>query len=257
MAYIPAVRLRLIILISSILLTSCTKNVDSLPLNEQALNLSSRFDSDLDADDYRNPLEILDFSELTPGMKIVDILGGGGYYSELFNHIVGESGQVYLQNNSLFLRFSKDELIQRLRHNRLANVTRLDSEYSDMKLPVKADIIFLGLSYHDFFVQKSDPIITAVPEDFYRQIKASLKPNGIIILIDHAAAPDTGISMTSKLHRIDENWVQSDMHDNGFELIETLNTLRNHNDTYDLKIWDPQVRHKTDRFIHKYKLIGK
>jgi len=252
-----SVSLRLTILISCILLTSCAKNVDSLPLNEQAINLPSRFETDLDKDEYRSPLEVLDFSEIAPGMKIVDILGGGGYYSELFNHIVGKSGHVYLQNNSLFLRFSKDEMVQRLKNNRLVNVTRLDSEYSDMKLPDKTDIIFLGLSYHDFFVQRSDPIITAVPKDFYSQIKASLKPHGIIIIIDHAAALNTGISMTSKLHRIDEDWVIMSMLDNGFQLVETLETLRNPDDNYSLKIWNPDVYHMTDRFIHKYKLIEK
>ncbi len=236
-------------------LVGCSKDIDSLPLNEQSIHLASRFSNDISKDRYRKPLEILNFSEVSPGKTVVDLLGGGGYYSELFSHIVGKQGQIFLQNNSLFLRFSKKELEERLANNRLPNIVRLDSEYADMKLPQKADLIFLGLSFHDFFVKRKDPTITAVPGEFYRQIKASLKPSGLIILVDHSAKPDSGIASTSKLHRIDENWVRVDMQKNGFQFIESLETLRNPKDDFSVKIWKEKVFHKTDRFIHKYRLI--
>ena len=133
---------------------------------------------------------------------------------------------------------------------------RLDSEYADLKLPKEIDVIFLGLSFHDFFVKRKDPVITAIPEDFYRQIKASLKPDGLVILIDHSAEKDSGISKTSKLHRIDENWVKTEMLANGFLFVESLGTLRNPKDDFSVKIWNENVFHNTDRFIHKYRLNG-
>ncbi len=247
-------KLRSLLILTICSLVGCNKDVSDLTISEQAIQKSSRFSGDISRDRYRKPLEVLNFISIQPGMTVVDILGGGGYYSELFSHIVGESGRVYLQNNSLFLRFSEKELSKRLKNNRLANVIRLDSEYSDMKLPPNADILFFGLSFHDFFVQREDPVITAIPEIFFEQIKASLKPGGLLVLIDHSDKSEAGIGRTSQLHRIEEEWVQKSLESEGFELLEKLNTLRNPEDDYNLDIWKKAVFHKTDRFIHKYKL---
>ena len=131
----------------SFYLVGCSKNIESLPLNEQAIYLPARFSIDSSKDLQRMPLEILNFISISPSMKIVDILGGGGYYSKLFNHIVGKEGNVHLQNNSLFLGFNNNELSLRLKNNRLANVNRLDSEYTDLKLPSDIDIMFFLLEF--------------------------------------------------------------------------------------------------------------
>lgn len=248
-------KLKTALFLTSFYLVGCSKNIENLPLNEKAIYVSSRYSDDIRADQYRTPLKILDFISLSPGMKIVDLLAGGGYYTELFSYIAGAEGQVYLQNNSLFLRFSEKEIESRLKNNRLKNVIRLDSEYTDLKLPNDVDVIFLGLSFHDFFVQRKDPTITAIPADFYRQVKASLKPNGILIIIDHSANLNTGITETSRLHRIDADWVKKDLNSNGFKFMDSIDVLSNPEDDLNLDIWKKKVFHKTDRFVHKYQLI--
>ncbi len=244
-----------LIVIASFHLVSCSKNIDNLPLNEKAVYQPNRYSEDTAKDRYRMPIEVLNFIDVKLGMEVVDLLAGTGYYSELFNYIVGNTGKVYLQNNSLFLRFSTDGLVKRLEGNRLSNTIRLDSEYSDMKLPKGVDIIFMGLSYHDFFVKRKEKLITAVPEEFYRQIKTALKPGGIVIVVDHSAKAGSGLDDTNRLHRIDEHWVKTDMVANGFEFIESIDLLRKPEDERSLDIWNKKVFHKTDRFIHKYKLV--
>ncbi len=216
------------------------------------MHLPSRFSDDLAKDRYRKPLEILNFSEAAPGMRIVDLLGGGGYYSELFSHIVGKDGKVFLQNNSLFLRFSKDELEERLEDNRLPNVIRLDSDYADMRLPRNIDVLFLGLSFHDFFVKRDDPVISANPEAFFKQAYEALRVGGTLIIIDHAARPGSTREEWGPLHRIEEQWAKSQLEANGFAFNTQLNVLRTPGDDHSLDIWKQKVFHKTDRFIHKY-----
>lgn len=246
-------KMKFLIIITTFYLVGCSKDISNLPLNEKAIYQSSRFSSDIPKDKYRKPLEVLEFSGIKPGMKVVDVLGGGGYYSELFNYIVGSEGKVILQNNSLFLRFSTKELEKRLKNNRLKNVVRLDSEYANLKLPKNVDMLFFGLSFHDFFVNRKD-LANAIPEEFYKQIKDSLKPNGIIVLIDHAARKESGLADT-RLHRIDEEWVKSDLESQGFKFLGSIDSLRNPNDDFSLDIWNKKVYHKTDRFIHKYQLV--
>ena len=241
------------LLISSLFLSvSCSQDLSEMSLLERSLHQPERYSSDKKSDSQRKPLKVLELSGVDKGMQVIDLLGGGGYYTELFNYIVGDTGKVYLQNNSLFLRFSREELEKRLRNNRLSNTIRLDSEFADMQLPANTDLIFIGLSYHDIYVPREDPVITANRDEFFTQIMAALKPGGKLLIIDHNAAPGSGKSTTAKLHRIEEQWAKQDIESAGFKFVESLDTLRNPNDDYSKSIWAKNIMHKTDRFIHLY-----
>ena len=246
-------RLRFFFLTLVVFLTGCSKDLDNMSIFEQAIHQPHRFAEDHARDESRKPLDILKLSGVKPGDKVIDLLGGGGYYSELFNYIVGAEGTVYLQNNSLFLNFSTEELDQRLKRGRLNNVVRLDSEFADMKLPSDVDLIFIGLSYHDIYVPREDPVIMTSREEFFPQIWEALKPGGALLIIDHAAQPGSGKDAAAKLHRIDEEWAKQDIESAGFKFEQSLDVLRNPKDNYQLDIWKKEVLRKTDRFVHLYR----
>ncbi len=246
-------RTKIALITVTMFLVGCSKDLDGLSIEEQSIHQPERYADDRARDKNRKPLDVLQFSGVKPGQVVVDLLGGGGYYSELFNYIVGDQGKVYLQNNSLFLRFSTEELEDRLRDGRLSNVVRLDSEFADMKLPSDVDMLFIGLSYHDIYVPREDPVIEAKRDEFFDQIWAALKPGGALLIIDHAAEPGTGKESAAKLHRIDEAWAKQDIESAGFKFEKALDVLRNPNDNYQLDIWKKEVMRKTDRFIHLYR----
>jgi len=233
-------------------LVGCSEDIENMSIIEQSLHQPDRFSDDKTSDKYRKPQDILEFSDIKPKMKIIDLLGGGGYYTELFNYIVGEEGKVYIQNTTLFLRFSKEELEKRLKNNRLKNTIRLDSDFADMKLPKNVDMIFIGLSFHDIYVERDDKLLTTTREEFFPQIYSAIKPGGKLVIIDHAAKIGTGNTLSTKLHRIDEDWTIKDIESAGFKLIKKSDTLRNPKDDYNLDIWKKKVFHKTDRFVHLY-----
>ncbi len=238
--------------ILTLFLTGCSEDLSKMSTIEQAIHQPDRFSGDRSSDKRRKPLDILEFADIKADMQIIDLLGGGGYYSELFNYIVGDKGKVYLQNTTLFLRFSKDELEKRLKNNRLKNVIRLDSDFADMKLPKNVDLIFIGLSFHDIYVNREDKRLTTTREEFFPQIFSALKPGGKLLIIDHAAETGTGNSLSTKLHRIDEQWTIKDIESAGFKLIKTSDVLRNPDDDLNLDIWNKKVFRKTDRFVHLY-----
>ena len=227
-------------------------NYDQLSPIERAVHHPQRPRADKQRDDRRQPLEVLKLFEVRPGMTIVDIMGGGGFYTELFSYLVGDNGKVYLQNNSLFLRFSTDDLVARLQENRLPNVTRLDSEFADLKLPA-SDVLFLGLSYHDIYVPREDPVIQADPEQFKAQLLSALNPEGVLVIVDHAARPNSGIQDTPSLHRIDRDFVVADLEGAGFKLVSESEHLRKLNDQYEKSIWERGVMGRTDRFVLVFK----
>ena len=215
----------------------------------QAVANNDRSRADRRRDKLRKPDRVLRFSGLQPGMTVVDLMGGGGYYAELMSYVVGPSGKVILQNNKLFLQFSTEEMEKRLRRNRLPNVERLDSQFSDFQLPADVDLVFLGLSYHDIYIKRSDPVKTTSREEFFPQVWDALKPGGRVLVIDHAAKPGTGIETTEALHRIAEDFAIADWQDAGFTFLGRLDILRNPDDDHTLRMREDAIRGKTDRFV--------
>lgn len=59
-----------------------------------AIGNLDRLPGDMDEDAWRRPSEVLTFLEVKPGMKVLDYLSAGGYYTELLSRIVGSNGQV-------------------------------------------------------------------------------------------------------------------------------------------------------------------
>jgi len=209
--------------------------------------------------DKRHPLDIkrditsksaavMNFVNLSKGMVVADVLGGGGFYSELISQKVGSEGKVYLQNNKAWLPFSGKELAARLKDNRLNNVIRHDKEAEALEFNDNSmDAIFLVLGFHDlFYIDKGWKID---PELFLTQLKNALKPGGKLLIIDHSAIDGSKKKHAQKLHRIDKQFVIRNLTTMGFKLIKESNMLANKNDTRLTTPFIPKIRRKTDRFI--------
>ena len=57
-----------------------------------------RTDADLQTDKRRDPVKLLAFTAVRPGMKVLDMGAGGGYSTELMARAVAPTGVVYAQN---------------------------------------------------------------------------------------------------------------------------------------------------------------
>src|SRR3954468_3151799 len=61
-----------------------------------------RSEADRNTDKRRKPAQILAFTGIRPGMKVLDLASGGGYSTELVARTVGPSGTVFGQNSKEF-----------------------------------------------------------------------------------------------------------------------------------------------------------
>jgi predicted methyltransferase len=211
-----------------------------------------RSDDDKKLDLGRHPAETLAFFGIRPGMKVADLMAGGGYTTELLARAVGPTGVVYGQNTKLILeRFAEKPWSARLGKPVMKNVVRVDRDLED-PLPAEAknlDVIFMVLFYHDTVWQKVDR------ERMNRAIFAALKPGGVFAIIDHSGKPGTGATETQTLHRIEDKFVREEVERAGFKLAEAAGFLKNPADTRD---WSgsPRTagerRGTTDRFVYKF-----
>ena len=85
----------------------------------------------------RRPEAILAFAGLRPGMTVLDMFSGGGYYTQLAASVVGPDGRVVAHNNTTFATIAGKEIEQRFADGRLAAVERLIGENNKLKLPAQ------------------------------------------------------------------------------------------------------------------------
>ena len=228
--------------------------VFSAPLLASSLDLSGRSDGDTQQDSGRKPAQVIDFVGVKKGDKVLDLLAGGGYYSELLSQVVGKEGEVTLQIPKAYLKYAEKSIKVRLANDRLKNVTYLLSEAGDLKLSENTyDSAFLVLGFHDMFFQEDDWNFTA--DEVMPQVFDSLKSGGKLLVIDHEATEDSGIRDVKSLHRIDSAFVKADLEKRGFKLIKTSKILENNTDDHSKLVFVPELRRKTDRFVMLFEKI--
>jgi predicted methyltransferase len=85
-----------------------------------------------------------------------------------------------------------------------------------------------------------------------KKIHKSLKPNGIVGVVDHVAPNDSGEQAGQTLHRIDPQLIKDKMKAWGFTLNNEADFLHNPEDKGNLAMWDPAVKGKTNRAVMKF-----
>lgn len=218
---------------------------------DAAVAASDRTAADHERDARDHPVEVLHFFGVAPGMTVVDMFAAGGYYSELLGRVVGATGKVYLYNNAAYQGFAGDALKERLASGRLVNVVPLNAEVGHLGIkPASVDMVLLVMSYHDVYFKSEDWAVT--PEALFADINAMLKPGGVLAIVDHVAAADSGSTAAQKLHRIDESFAHTDIESRGFKFTGSLDVLRNPADDHTKSVFDPAIQGHTDKFVARF-----
>lgn len=211
--------------------------------------------ADLERDARDHPRDVLAFAGIQPGQKVADVFGGAGYYSELLLEAVGDSGHVLLLNNDGYQAYSAAAQAERFAGDRLAQVERRVAEASAMGLGESVlDAVVMVMAFHDvYWVDEKEGWPAIDRQAFIAQLARALKPGGVLLIVDHAAKPGTGMDPVNALHRIDEAFVRREIESSGLHFDGELSVLRNPADDRVVHVMDAAIRGKTDRFVHRYR----
>jgi len=213
----------------------------------------ARPDADRTRDADRKPAEVIAFAGIKAGDKVGDMLPGGGYFTRLFSGVVGAKGTVYAlppprAANAPAAAPDPAAAVKAIAADpKFANV-KVGALDTAEKLPEKLDVMWTSLNYHDLQNRPNADLKT-----FNKWVFDSLKPGGIYIIIDHAAAAGAGKSVTSTLHRIEPAFVKSEVLAAGFTFVGESAVLRNPADDHVTANRDSGVRGKTDQFVFKFR----
>lgn len=222
-----------------------------------AISSPLRSPRDVARDPSQMPAEVLAFAGVKPGDRVADFWPTPPYSTALLSGVVGPKGRVYaLIPPKLFKDVPQAEAPVRGELAPFANVTVLVQPFDRFVAPELLDLIWLGKIYHDFpNATEMGPLdIAALNNAVY----AALKPGGTLMVIDHAAAPQSGFRDTAaeddkRTHRIDPAIVKADLLAAGFEFVGASEILANPADDHRASAFDPAIRNKTDRFILKFR----
>jgi len=206
-----------------------------------AMRGSQRSPSAADRDQYRHPVETLAFFGFTPTMTVLDVGPGAGYYTELLAPVLAKDG-LYLATNreppsipaapsahhwspyegerfDALLR-APPELYSKVQ------VIRVDYEAPKLNLDGKVDMVLLMREVH---MMKNWGTL----DTWLREIHRALKPNGILGVEEHRAAPGANPEETVQKGYLPEAWVIEKIEAAGFVLAGKSEINANPQDTKD------------------------
>jgi len=201
---------------------------------------------DRNYDAVRKPAQVLAFAGVKPGEAVAEYLPGGGYYTRMLSDIVGPKGKMYALETTTWGKENIANTQSAVKG--LGNVTLDLTPLGQFHVPEKVDVFWTTNNYHDLHVPKYAKVDMSV---FNKAVFDSLKPGGIYIIVDHAAATGTGAKDSPTLHRIEKRIVIDEVTGAGFKLAGESNALHNTSDDHTRKVFD--LHYKTDQFILKFR----
>jgi predicted methyltransferase len=215
----------------------------------QAVADPTRPKEDVATDAARAPAATLTFAGVKPGMTVVELFPGGGYFTRMLSDVVGPKGSLLGVENAGWKGAVKADqaMLAELKRPNLS----LDVEtFGQLKLALgAADVFWITQNYHDLKIAKYGAVDLAT---FNRQVFAALKPGGVYFILDHQANPGVTVDQIADLHRVEKSMVIAEVTAAGFRLAGEGKFLSRPADDHTKSIFDPAIRGKTDQYALKF-----
>jgi predicted methyltransferase len=160
-----------------------------------------------DRDKDQRPDEVIKTLSLDEYMTIADIGAGSGYFTRKFVWAVQDKGMVYAIDTEPAMLKYNEEMVEHL--HTPYNAKFVVAKPDDPMLPAKSvDLIFLCNTYHHL---ENRP-------DYFKRVKASLKKDGRVAIIDFFHDARSGELGFSKDHLVSQDTVIHEMAQAGYKL---------------------------------------
>lgn len=238
-----------------------------------AVNDKSRPAVDTTRDAARKPAESIAFSTVKPGDKVADFIAGGGYFTRILAKVVGPQGRVYATAPAGGMMMGPPAAamgpammgqqagtmppagamtmggggLQAIAADpAYSNVTVLTQPVSKLAAPEPLDVVWTAQNYHD--LHNPGPFHADDIAAFNKSVFDALKPGGVFLVIDYAAAPGTGFTQSPTLHRADPEAEKAEILKAGFVFDGESKALNRSNDPHTTRSHE-----QDDQFIFRFR----
>jgi predicted methyltransferase len=227
---------------------------------------SWRSDANKARDAHRHPRETLAFFGIKPGIAVIEITPGGGWYTEILGPLLKGDGKliaavidpatVEKEGTRNYLTKSNTALKEKLSADP-GHFSEVEWREFSQKAPSlgpvgSADLVLTFRNVHNFMMWNSDQAMFKAAFDV-------LKPGGVLGVTDHRAAPGADMAKIKDSGYIPEEYVIKLATDAGFTLEGKSEINANAKDTkdYEKGVWTlPPSLALGDKDKEKYVAIG-
>lgn len=242
-----------IALLSLILVSACQSS---------APKVESRSTDNMARDEFRHPYETLSFFDIKPGLTVVEIWPGGGWYSEILAPMLKDQGTFYAAH---FNPDSKVKFFRNMRakfENKVQNKPEVYSEtiLTSFEPPAvvgiapegTADRVLTFRNVHNWMRNDSEQ---AAFDAFFK----ALKPGGILGVVEHRAPESFNLQQMVDSGYVSEGYVKKLAQRAGFEFVASseINANAKDNKNHPNGVWSlPPTLRGDEADQDKYVAIG-
>lgn len=190
----------------------------------------------------RNPVETLEFFGLKPDMTVIEILPGGGWYTEILAPYLRDEGKFYAAHFSPNASTSyMPPALGRFESKMAANpelygktiVRHLNPPHETaIAPPASADMAMTFRNVHNW-------IMAGQQNEFFDAFYAALKPGGVLGVVEHRAKPGSSMEVMQTTGYVTEAYVKELAAAAGFEFAGSSEVNANPKDgtDYPAGVW--------------------
>lgn len=212
----------LLLLAGLLAIPAYTVNADAI---SDAAGSESRSSAARLRDEYRHPQQTLRFFDVQPDMKVVEILPGGGWYSDILAPLLKEDGKFvaahfYVQDNSPgYYPRLRNAFKEKMKGNGPYSAAELTTftplENMDITEAGTADRVLTFRNVHNWYMaDKKDGVMNAM-KTFFK----ALKPGGVLGVVDHRLPESDSDSKMESSGYMKQSYVIEMAEKAGFKLL--------------------------------------
>jgi len=223
---------------------------------KMAMKSDLRSSADTDRDRNRRPVETLEFLGFEHDMKVVELLPGGGWYTQLLAPVLKQHGE-------LFVAIGTGRLETMIKSNEALSAVKVAAKES--KLYRKDGERFYSLDNADLGVKNTDMVLTFRNYHNFSKVGRmamneaawdALKMGGIYGVVDHTRRHMEGDNDENR-RRVDPVLAILEIQKAGFELVDYSDLHYRADDELEYEVGRKSVTGNTDRWTLKFKKVKK
>lgn len=216
---------------------------------------------DMERDQYRNPVQTLDFFGLTPDMTVAELGPSSGWYTRILAPLTAESGKYIALNGSPNPESDRYLSQMQWRENFIDHETDMfgvnaSARYIGQNVPFAApDSVDVVLIFRGMHGQIGRGDVNGL----LAEILSSLKPGGVLGIVQHREPEDFENDPKTKIRGyVKQSYIVDLVTNAGFELAATSEINANSKDPadWDRGVWALQAGRPLAEKDEKFREIG-
>lgn len=210
---------------------------------QKAVELPTRPPNATIHDAYRKPAELIQFANVRPGHRVVELSAYGNYWSTMLSEVVGPKGELHMFDPPFAEPLAEQGAAFATAH---PNAKFQNLDFNNIEFPKGIDVVWCYACFHEV-------LGTGVDIDpFFAKMYKAMKPGARLLVVFYTARDGMENRDVGTLHRLDPATVRGTFGAAGFQLQEEHRMLQNPQDDKKTPVFTEAEGDLSDRTVYRF-----